>query len=188
MHPDNKYIEALKQRASPLITEIYVKYATKIERMVVANNGTPSDAADIFQEALTDLYRKAHNGFVLTCPLDAFLYLICRNKWLNHLGKQKRSPVTFTEVEGYSATEDVFENAERVRTMDAQMQVMQEQFAKLGDSCQQLLKYCWEGMALEEVARQMQTTYGYIRKKKSECMGKLTELVKNSPLYKSLSS
>lgn len=188
MHPDNKYIEALKQHASPLIAEIYDRYAAKIERMVTANNGTASDAADIFQEALTDLYHKAHAGFVLTCPLDAFLYLICKNKWLNQLAKQKRSPVTFTDVGGYSASEDVFQNTERLYTMDARMQALQAAFDKLGESCRRLLSLCWKGMPLEEVATQMATTYGYIRKKKSECTGKLTELVKNSPDYHSLSS
>lgn len=188
MHPDNKYIEGLKLHASPLITEIYERYAAKIERMVVANSGTPTDAADIFQEALTDLYHKAHTGFVLTCPLDAFLYLICKNKWLNVLNKQKRSPVTFTEVGGYSATEDVFENAELMQADDSRLAVMRTAFEQLGDGCKQLLQLNWGGMPLEEVATKMDTTYGYIRKKKSECVGKLTELVKSSPLYKSLSS
>jgi RNA polymerase sigma factor (sigma-70 family) len=188
MHPDNRYIEGLRHNASALINEIYANHAAKIERMVLTNSGTEADAADIFQEALTDLYRKAHGGFVLTCPLDAFLYLICKNKWINLLNKRKRSPVTFTDTLGYSAGEDVFKNAEQLAMQDEKQQLVDEQLAKLGDSCRQLIEHWQNGIPLEKVAGLMGTTYGYIRKKKSECMGKLIEMVKNSPAYKLLFS
>jgi RNA polymerase sigma factor (sigma-70 family) len=188
MHPDNQYIEGLKHNVSALINEIYANHAAKIERMVLANSGTEADAADVFQEALTDLYRKAHSGFVLTCPLDAFLYLICKNKWINLLNKGKRSPVTFTDTLGYSAGEDVFKNAEQLALQDEKQQLVEEQLAKLGDSCRQLIEHWQKGIPLEKVASLMGTTYGYIRKKKSECMGKLIEMVKNSPAYKLLFS
>jgi RNA polymerase sigma factor (sigma-70 family) len=188
MHPDNRYIDGLKQNNSAVITEIYANHAAKIERMVLTNNGTEADAADVFQEALTDLYRKAHGGFVLTCPLDAFLYMICKNKWINLLNKRKRSPVTFTDTAGYSAGEDVFKNAELMARHGEKQQLVEEQLAKLGDSCRQLIAHWQKGIPLEEVAGLMGTTYGYIRKKKSECMAKLIELVKNSPAYKLLMS
>jgi RNA polymerase sigma factor (sigma-70 family) len=188
MHPDNRYIDGLKHNISAIITEIYANHAAKIERMVLTNNGNEADAADVFQEALTDLYRKAHAGFVLTCPLDAFLYLICKNKWINLLNKRKRSPVTFTDTVGYSAGEDVFKNAEQMALQEERQQMVVEQLAKLGDSCRQLIEHCQKGIPLEEVAGLMGTTYGYIRKKKSECMAKLIGMVKNSPAYKLLFS
>jgi RNA polymerase sigma factor (sigma-70 family) len=188
MHPDNRYIEGLKHSDSALIREIYANHAAKIERLVLTNSGTEADAADIFQEALTDLYSKAHGGFVLSCPLDAFLYVICKNKWINLLNKRKRSPVTFTDTLGYSAGEDVVKNAEQMDVQDKKQQLVDEQLAKLGDSCRQLIGHWQNGIPLEKVAGMMGTTYGYIRKKKSECMGKLVEMVKQSPAYKLLFS
>jgi hypothetical protein len=39
---------------------------------------------------------------------------------------------------------------------------------------------------MEEVAKIMNITYGYARKRKSECMAKLIMMVKQSSQYKSL--
>ena len=39
---------------------------------------------------------------------------------------------------------------------------------------------------MEEVAEFLGVTYGYARKKKSQCMGKLTQLVKNSNEFQQL--
>jgi RNA polymerase sigma factor (sigma-70 family) len=188
MHPDNRYIEALRMNHSTLIGEIYERHAAKIERLILANNGTSADAADIFQEALTDLFNKSHQGFVLTCPLDAFLYCICKNKWITVLNKKKRQPVTFTDTVGYTVGEDVFKALDQHKLAVEQEELLNEQFDKLGDGCKELLRHSQAGTRLEEVARQMGTTYGYIRKKKSECMAKLLSLVKSSAKYKLLFS
>ena len=187
MHPDNKYIEAIKNNATQLIEEMYFNHAPKIERMVLQNNGSTDDAADIFQEAMIDLYHKAHTGFILTCPLDAFLYVICKNRWISRLNKKQRSGVTFMDTDGYNNMgEDVFKNSETLQLQDAKKKLLDSKFTALGDSCKELLGFCISGKGLAEIANLMNTTYGYIRKKKSDCMGKLVALVKTSPEYKLL--
>ncbi|MET0393522.1 MAG: RNA polymerase sigma factor [Chitinophagaceae bacterium] len=185
-HPDQKYIDALLRNDRRLLEEIYNKYAGKIQNMVLRNNGTGSDAADLFQEALMAIYQRAVNGtFVLTCPLEAYLYLICRNRWINELGRQRKK-VTFTDTEGYTYGEDVFSNAEKTANGYERRKLLEEKFSELGDRCRQLLTLSWGGKPMEEVARLMDNTYGYIRKKKSECMARLAELVKNSPQFANL--
>jgi len=44
----------------------------------------------------------------------------------------------------------------------------------------QLLKTTFKIKSMEKVAEILGVTYGYARKKKSQCMGKLTQLVKDS--------
>ncbi len=184
MHKDHKYIEAIKNNDSALIAEIYSTHFAKIERMVVQNSGTQADAADIFQDALIDIYYKAFNGFILTCPLDAFLYLICKNRWLSRLKKTKNEKVTFIDSGGYdNLGQDVFKAAEILQQQDAKQKLLDNKFKELGDSCRELLTYCISGKPLDEIARLMDTSYGYIRRKKSDCMGKLVALVKTSPEY-----
>ena len=184
MHKDHKYIEAIKNNDSLLIAEVYKTCFAKIERMVLQNNGTEADAADIFQDALVDIYHKAFNGFTLTCPLDAFLYLICKNRWLSRLKKIKHERVTFIDSDGYDCLgEDVFEANEILQQHDIKQKLLDNKFKELGDSCKELLTYCISGKALEEIAKLMNTSYGYIRRKKSDCMGKLIALIKTSPEY-----
>lgn len=188
IHPDNKYIEALLQNNTALLDELYSNYSGKIKYMVLQNNGTEADAADIFQEAIVDIYKKAKAGFTLTCPMEAFLYLICRNRWMNNLTRKKYTSVTFADDEGYSnlVSEDSFANAEQILVSQNRKNLIETKLADLGDSCRQLLQYNWGGKKLEEIAELMKTSYAYIRKKKSDCMGKLVELIKSSPDYKLL--
>lgn len=156
--------------------------------MVLQNNGTEADAADVFQEAIVDIYKKAKAGFTLSCPMEAFLYMICRNRWLNALTRKKYNNVTFADDEGYSnlVSEDSFANAEQILISQNRKHLIENKLAELGESCRQLLQYNWGGKKLEEIADLMKTSYAYIRKKKGDCMGKLIELIKGSPDYKLL--
>jgi RNA polymerase sigma factor (sigma-70 family) len=186
-HADQRFIQALLDNDTVLIKEIYSRYAGKVEGMVVKNNGSTADAADIFQEALVDIYKKAATGsFVLTCPFEALLIIICKNKWISALEKNKRSGVTFQDPEGYSFGTDAFHETEIIRQYNKRRNLLEEKFAELGSGCKELLQHAWAGQAMEEVAKTLNVSYGYVRKKKSECMGKLTELVKSTPDYKQL--
>ncbi len=186
-HPDQQYIEALLMNDSTLLKELYDKYSGKIRVLILKNNGTESDAADIFQEALLAIYQRAKKEpFVLSCPLEAYLYLICKNRWINELNKRGVRKVTFTDIEGFNYNEDVFKNTEIIQNQYERRNLLVQKFKELGEGCRQLLELSWAGLPMEEVAKQLQNTYGYIRKKKSECMAKLIALVKTSPRFPNL--
>lgn len=186
MHADQKYIQALVENDGELLEELFAKYAPRIRKMILANGGSEDDAADIFQETLLAIYNRAIKGFILTCPFDAFIYLACKNRWLNEIVKRKNSKVTFTDVLGSLISEDVFKNEEQLRRGEARKYLFEKKLQELGDPCKKILQLAWSGKPLVEVAMMMQTTYGYIRKRKSECMGKLTVLVQESPEFANL--
>jgi RNA polymerase sigma factor (sigma-70 family) len=190
VHPDQKYIEALITNDQALLEELYSKYAGKIKWMVMQNNGNEDDAADIMQESLIAIYHKAKQGeFKLTCPFEAFLYLICRKKWLNVLSKRKsHGKVTLSEDNRSIPGEDSFLLAEESLLHEQRYQLLMEKLGELGESCQELLRLSWSGKSMEEVAVILDFTYGYARKKKSECMAKLVGLVQKSAEYRTLKS
>lgn len=186
-HADQKYIDALLYNDMVLLEEAYRKFSGRIKWMVLQNHGTEDDAADIFQDALLSIYRKAKDqDFVLTCPLEAFLYLICKNKWLNELNKRRYKNISLTEDNGYILSEDSFKLAEECDLKEQRFKLISEKLAELGEGCKQLLRLNWSGKSMEEVAQVLQVTYGYARKKKSECMAKLVQLVKQAPQFSSL--
>ncbi|HRH61224.1 MAG TPA: RNA polymerase sigma factor [Chitinophagaceae bacterium] len=186
-HTDTKYIQALADNNTELLKEIYSRFARKIKLLVVQNSGTEADAEDIMQEALEAIYHKAASGnFVLTCPFEALLYAISKNLWLMQLRKKNRQPVTYTGDEQYQLSADTFKEAEAIIKNNERRQLLEKKFETLGEGCKKLLELAWSGKPLEEVAALLNNTYAYIRKKKSECMGKLAELIKQSPEYKIL--
>lgn len=186
MHADQVYIQALLNNDAVLIDDIYKKYAEKIKWMVLKNNGNEDDAADLFQDALIDLCRTAKNGFVLQCPLDAFLYVVCRNKWITTLKKRKTLPVTFTDTERYNIIADTDTSDEILQKIAERKKLLKEKMMLLGESCREILELCWKGIGMQEVADTLHVSYAYARKRKSECIGKLTNLVQQSQEYKDL--
>jgi len=185
-HSDHIYIEALLKNDSRVLSKIYEKYSHKITSYVRNNNGNYDDAQDIIQETLVTIYHQAkEKGFILTCPFDAYFYLLCKRRWLNELKKRGNKRVTIIENET-SITEEQEQQVEETEFFEQQNQLFESKFKELGNKCQELLKASFKIKSMEKVAEFLGVTYGYARKKKSQCMGKLTQLVKNSKEFHQL--
>jgi len=178
VHPDQRYITALLHNDARLIHEIYKKCAGRVKSFVTFNNGTADDAEDIFQEALVDIYNQAkYKDLQLSCPLEPFLLLICKRKWLNMLKKKSLLPVTNSEDDVLLVGEDTFEQAERLEEETDKAGRFALAFEKLGERCKEIIQWSMQGEAQEKVAEALGVTYGYLRKKKSECMASLIKLI-----------
>ncbi|HXB07345.1 MAG TPA: sigma-70 family RNA polymerase sigma factor [Puia sp.] len=178
IHPDQRYIEGLLQNDGHTVDEIYRKYANTIRNFILKNNGSPDDAADIFQEALIDLYNQARcKDLKLSCPFEAFLLLICKRKWYNLQKKRGLYRVTNSPEEVSMVGEDVFARAEQLAMEESRARLFLEQFARLGDKCKEILRASLTGEAQEKIAERLSITYGYLRKKKSECMATLLSYI-----------
>ena len=178
IHQDQRFLLALINSDTVLVNEIYKKCAGKVKSFVVFNNGTSSDAEDIFQEALVDIYHQAkYKDLQLTCPFEPFFLLVCKRKWLNVLKKKSILQVTNNEDDLLLVGEDTFEQAERLEEQKLQSDLFLKAFEQLGDRCKEIIQWSMKGDAQEKVAEALGVTYGYLMKKKSECMSTLIKLV-----------
>ena len=184
-HPDNKYLNALLTNNEELLKEFYQRCFGKIKNFVLRNNGTADDAWDILQDAMLSVYYKLkQHSFTLSCPFDAFIFIVCRNLWIKFLRNNSVKGVTIPmekvsfdiPAEDATLAEGCRQNAERKKLLD-------EKLLLLGDGCQQLLMQSWQGRHIADIAEDLKITYGYARKKKTECMAKLVLLMKQSPAY-----
>lgn len=87
-------------------------------------------------------------------------------------------PVTKDGAGLLDASEDVFEQAEQLRKQAEESDLFMRILAKLGLSCQDIIRNSLSGQPQEKIAELLGVTYGYLRKKKSECMASLIELIK----------
>jgi len=187
-HPDSIYINALITNNEPLLKELYQKCFGKIRNFVTQHNGTEEDAWDILQEAMTSIFLKIkQQPFNLTCPFDAFIYIVCRNLWIKQLRNKHLPGVTVDPdmVSSIKADDDLI-IAEECARQQERRKLFLEKLNELGDGCRELLQQNWRGAQLNEVAAKLKITYGYARKRKTECMAKLILMIKQSPLYEQL--
>ena len=128
--------------------------------------------------------RRKEKGLQLTCPFDAYFFLLCKRKWLNTLKKNNKE-VTINEVV-LSEDDDTRELALETALFTEKQELFNEMFQKLGTACKDLIKATFKIKSMEEVAASLGITYAYARKKKSLCIGKLTKLVQESPKFNQL--
>lgn len=186
VHIDQKYVQALLKNDNKLIAEIYSKFAPKVVGYIQKNSGDESTARDIIQEALITIYDQAKTkGLQLTCPFDAYFFLICKRKWLNFIKKNKPAGVTINE-EITSIGAQAQQQADETALYDDRASLFNAMLEKMGDACRKLLKLSFSITSMEEVARKMEVSYAYARKKKSLCVGKLTKMVQESAQYQTL--
>ena len=186
LHPDQIFIDGLVQNNSAVIQSIYKKFVPKVKSYIRTNSGSDDEAQDIIQEVLITIYNQAKTkGLQLSCPFDAYFFLLCKRRWLNELKKASNKEVTLMD-ENVSIDESVQEMAFQTEVFDEKQSLFDEMFQKLGEKCQEVLKLSFVTKTMEEVAEKLNVTYGYVRKKKSLCTGQLTEMIQQSNRYKSL--
>jgi len=187
-HQDQKYIIALLNNDGRVLNELYKKYSGKIVGYITKNSGTFDDAQDIIQETLITIYHQAkEKGLMLTCPFDAYFFLLCKRKWLNVLNKKGIKSVTILE-EITSVTDEQQVLVEETALFEKRTSLFEEKLIELGGKCKELLDLAFKVKKMEKVASLLGVTYGYARKKKSECLGKLTKMIRNSSSYNSLTT
>ncbi|TDP03937.1 RNA polymerase sigma factor [Flavobacterium sp. 245] len=186
IHSDQMYIDGLAANDSVIIESIYKKFVPKVVFFVLNNSGDRDQAQDIVQEVMILLYNQAKAGTLkLTCPFDAYFFLLCKRKWLNEFKKISNKGVTIHE-DVVSINESALELIAQTEEFDEKQKLFDTMFQKLGDKCQELLKLSFSVKSMEEVAEKLNVTYGYVRKKKSLCIGQLTQWIQEAKNFNSL--
>ncbi|WP_179334275.1 RNA polymerase sigma factor [Winogradskyella costae] len=186
IHEDQKYINGLMANNTFIIQTIYDKFAPKVINYVKQNSGDAYDAQDVIQETIITIYNQAkQKNLQLTCPFDAYFFLLCKRKWLNQIKKSGRKEVTINE-EVLSKDDEAQVLTFETSIFENKQVLFNEMFQQLGDACKDLLKASFKINSMEEVAKSLNITYAYARKKKSLCIGQLTKLVQASPKFNQL--
>ena len=186
IHPDQKYIDGLAANDSVIIEMIYKKFAPKVVQFITNNSGDKDQAQDVVQEILILLFNQAKAGKLqLTCPFDAYFFLLCKRRWLNELKKSANKEVTIYE-NVVSINESAHELVAQAEEFDEKQKLFETMFQKLGEKCQEVLKLSFSLKSMEEVAEKLNVTYGYVRKKKSLCVGQLTQWIQEAKSFNSL--
>jgi len=177
---NHKYLDALPENDEELIAEIYAKYAPECRQFVLRNNGTVSDAKDIFQETLIALLVKLKTKKIeLTVPFGAYLYCIYKNKWIDQLRKKSKNPLTIIDNDRYVEEE---ENMDK----EKQYTIYKECFEKLGEECKQLMCARFAGLRGSDIAEKLGITRNYVNQKMLVCRKKLKECCQNHPDFREL--
>ncbi|MFH7016440.1 RNA polymerase sigma factor [Flavobacterium sp. FlaQc-47] len=186
IHPDQIYIEGLAANDSAIIQTIYKKFVPKVVMFIMNNSGDKEHAQDIVHEIMILLFNQAKaNTLQLTCPFDAYFFLLCKRKWLNELKQTSYKGVSINE-DAVSMNESALELITHTEEFDKKQQLFDTSFLKLEDKNQELLKLSFTTKTTEKVDEILNDNYGDVQENKVFCSGQLTQWILEANNFKSV--
>ena len=182
-YTDQEIVQGLKSGESFAVKYLAKEFLPVISYFMSKNSGNEEDAKDVFQDALFIIIEKINNNdFNLQGALSTYLFAICKHLWLIELDKQKaaknyqlRHLVDSMEIDTSEFGDSVFyEN------------VFRQCFNAMDEVSQKILKMYWMEISPTEIAEKLGYSYGYVRKKKSECMKELKNRIMEHPDFREL--
>lgn len=180
---NSEIVNCLKNGYNDKILEhLYTGVFPKVKAYVLSNSGSCDDAIDIFQDAVVILCKHIKSGrYNTNYEIDAFLYSVSRNLWINKAKRDLRQtelPENYEEKEPYDFTDDIITH-EKEKTIK---QLIRE----LGKKCYELLSYAlYQNLTGEEICKKMGfSTVNAVKTQKYKCKQKLIKMIETNPSYK----
>ena len=162
---------------------IYKTYFPIVEKLVLANQGTPEEAEDIFQEALLIIYRKIKfSELELDCKFSTYLYSICKHLCLQELDKKDKSEAGYYDLEDLKE-EISFDNKLEMKKIALYL----KHFKELGEECQKILYLHFNQVSIIEIMKKMgHTNKQYTIHRKYRCKQMLINSLISNPEYETI--
>lgn len=176
MQKEDVYLlEGMQRGDERAIKKIYDLALTSVITWVEENSGSEADARDVFQDALLALFRRLNKGdFELTCALKSYLRIVCKNLWLAKIRKSKKVSHLDKESEENQVMDQKI--IEQIETNERR-KFFYSHFEKLAESCQKIMAMFFDKIPLAEIARKMDTSEAYIKKRKFQCKEQLVKSI-----------
>jgi len=171
LHNDQEYIDGLLENSPAIIEDIYRRHAPKAKRFILQQNGTPKDAAHIFEEVLLDLYYYArYRPFDLQSPFEPFLQLICKRKWVNILEKKgQRVPGLEQEEVLVISSTNMQDITNIIREGDKRRDIYHI-YLQQDQECQDILRWSLSDLVPADIAAKVNIPESQLHHKRAACM------------------
>lgn len=177
-YTDQSLYEALLNNEAPAFEFIYTKNFPAVRQQVKQYGGSEDDAKDVFQEGVIALWNNIRSGTYQlreNVKMSTYLIQICKLRWMDRMKKASHR----YEIKKEDYVEPAAEAEVLVDWIDREdQQQFQQQFAQLGERCQDLLKrFYFLKESLQDIAQVMGIGEATAKNEKYRCMQRLKKIV-----------
>lgn len=174
-------LNGIQNNNSIVIQYIYDRYFQGIKKFIEKFGGSKDDALDVFQDGIVVIYEQLISGDIKQVNnFRGYFFSICKFKWFNTIRDGKFSEFTTVEIENILPVfeyNQVSESWSDILEKERRVKVYFNNFMKLDNICQNMIRYVAHGWAIEDIADKMNLSVPYTYRKRQACLNKLTQLV-----------
>ncbi len=183
-HPNEYYIAGIASGNSVVLLEIYDAFLPLVKKFVQKENGSITDAEDVFNQALMQLYARLKTKHIdIKSTFEGYLFTTCKNLWRRELNKKSKMRVTNDEVLEHKVI--TTEDDDAIFEEEAQWELFEEKFQALSDNCKNVLKLHLQKLSAREIMGKLnyasETT---VRQRIFKCKSSLIKKIRSDVRFK----
>lgn len=163
-------MDGLRRSDAATLRALYKAHFPTVSAYVQRNNGSRTDAEDVFQEAMAVLWLKVKDGTLQDASdPGAFLFRVAKNKWLDHLRSASHRHMRVVPVEHIPEQE-----GEDAASTEERLQRLRTVYERMDERCRTVLgRFYFDRQDLATIANALGVEEKSIRTIKYRCMMKL---------------
>lgn len=186
---DPKYLESLllkiaNERDRTAFIALFEQCSSKLKAYAIRCGATPSDSEEVVQEALLNVWHKAHTFNPKVASANTWLFTIVRNKRIDFVRKNRPDLIVSDDLwpESHASLEqETALNLENEHESDLNAQILRTLIKELPEEQRQIVyKVYFEGKSHSEIASELDLPLGTIKSRLRLAMKKLDTLAKQN--------
>ena len=173
---DTSLVDGFRRNDEKILREVYQRVFPKVRSHVLKNSGDENHARDIYQQAFIACWLNVKdNKFDGNGSLEAYLFTIAKNKWIDYLRSARFRKTVHQEVIQPIDPEEVETDTSETQ----EREILQQAIHQLGSDCKDLLiLFYFERKNMQELAETLGIGAASARNKKYRCMEHLRALAR----------
>ena len=155
-----------------------------LKKTVFKYRGSEHDAKDVFQDAVLAIIRNINEQKLEGTDImfQTYLLSICKYTWFNQLRTHEKEVLKEEDyADDYGFDEELMRSVEET----TERRIFQDNFKKLDEICQKILKYHLKKLPDKKIAGKVKISdIKYLKKRKHLCKEKLIRMIKEDPKYR----
>jgi len=182
-YTEQELLRGIKARDGEVLEFVNRQYRPMIHLLIHQMGGRGDDAKDIFQDGMLELFRKSEDpSFQLTSSIRTLLYAICKNLW-KYKSRMNHRMVAHNPDHHDGVEVPSFEEATDLGLYE---KLFWGNFKLLPKTCQEVLALYLKNHRNKEIARLLNMTEAYVRKRKSFCTRQMIQAIQKTSEYHKL--
>jgi len=188
LNKDPEILASIKSgKNSQVLSYLYETTLRKVRHYILTHGGNMDQASDIFQDSVIILFNQVRKGkFDEKHAIDAFVYTVAKNLWLNKLRDEKRIS-NYEDMTVFEVAESGKDSLSDLITKERSAAVS-KLFGQLNEKCRELLHYYnHEGLSMKEISEKLGYNNEQVAKASHyRCKQSLINLIKGNKLLENL--